>query len=787
MSVANPDLAGTPRNVLQTVSLAPYLVETLCELARAVRDKTHSQSEINGLLFGRTEDGFTVVDALRTFEDTGPRSELVRRERLDKAFEAALGQAYHDPELAPFKLVGWFSLRSGSGLLGSDVDFHNRHFKNVEDLALVVWREAESQIIAELYSKADSGLLSSEEYRWSSVRLSSEMRHISEPIDLAMRVKVNEDSYLRAYQAPERVEKGGEWRKLGLSAKRTMRSLLPKRQKNEEYEATEPGAVQQGTATSGGPVENGTLAARRQSWDSGTLFRQMDREHIAMRMSAPDQQAGQDSELNTLPEPFRGPRQRPPEVSGLPMVINTQQQQRKVPWLSTAVVFLVFSGITFAVLAVAGIESGSGKLAEIMRVIFPGTDLGLHVESQGERLLLSWNRRNPVVASANDGTLQIFDGAQHREIHLDGNQVADGSVLYKPVSGDVTFRLEVHGAEQSSAIGSMRVLDATNAAANTHEGPVLDLSKPEKSDTSASPATATTAKSGPGGKDLSAKGGTRSHVTIYRSGDSGPVAIPVVPSPSAAASDNLRKASAAFPTATAAPPATDRRSIPNTAADNPPLPVTAAQQGTQQNPPQSAQQRTSENISQNPAPTPENAQPAQRTRPERAETQRPAAAATPAPSGGATINGWDANPPETQRTARSEGRPDASISTPPRSAPASSPQSSSTQTAAAPPDGSAPFIAPKPLLQVMPNTRALPQGLIGEVTRVEVEVHIDDAGRVTEAHALNQGAGSKAQLTSAALTAAKQWTFQPATLHGEKVESQHTIVFEFRPDATSRP
>jgi TonB family protein len=87
----------------------------------------------------------------------------------------------------------------------------------------------------------------------------------------------------------------------------------------------------------------------------------------------------------------------------------------------------------------------------------------------------------------------------------------------------------------------------------------------------------------------------------------------------------------------------------------------------------------------------------------------------------------------------------------------------------------------------MPNTRALPQELIGEVTRVEVEVRIDDTGRVTAAHAINQGPGSKAQLTSEALTAAKQWTFQPATLHGEKVESQHTIVFEFRPDTTRRP
>jgi hypothetical protein len=181
-----------------------------------------------------------VVEALKTFEDSGPKSDLVKRERLAKAFQATLAEADDDPELAPFKLVGWFSLRGSSGLLTSDVDFHNRHFKSPENLALVIWREADTQVIAELYSKADNGVLSSEEYRWSSVRLSSEMRHVSEPIDLAMRVKVNEDSYLRAYQSTDRPEKRAEWKKIAWSAKRSMQSLLSRRPKAEEYSTGNP-------------------------------------------------------------------------------------------------------------------------------------------------------------------------------------------------------------------------------------------------------------------------------------------------------------------------------------------------------------------------------------------------------------------------------------------------------------------------------------------------------------------------------------------------------------------
>jgi TonB family protein len=67
------------------------------------------------------------------------------------------------------------------------------------------------------------------------------------------------------------------------------------------------------------------------------------------------------------------------------------------------------------------------------------------------------------------------------------------------------------------------------------------------------------------------------------------------------------------------------------------------------------------------------------------------------------------------------------------------------------------------------------------VTRVEVSVRIDKAGRVLSAHVLNEDGSTNAALSGAAMAAAKQWTFQPATLQGEKVESDHTIVFEFRP------
>jgi TonB family protein len=122
------------------------------------------------------------------------------------------------------------------------------------------------------------------------------------------------------------------------------------------------------------------------------------------------------------------------------------------------------------------------------------------------------------------------------------------------------------------------------------------------------------------------------------------------------------------------------------------------------------------------------------------------------------INGWDVNLPETK--------------------PVTPPPSEPQQTA--PPDGkTVAFLPPKVLLEVMPNLRSLSSNLVTEVTRVEVEVRIDTNGRVNAAHVATPNV--KSQLASAAVAAARQWTFQPATMRGQRVESTHTIAFEFRP------
>jgi TonB family protein len=274
----------------------------------------------------------------------------------------------------------------------------------------------------------------------------------------------------------------------------------------------------------------------------------------------------------------------------------------------------------------------------------------------------------------------------------------------------------------------MRVLDATNSAVNAHEGPVIDLSNPEKASAApppvVTPAVAEAPKAAP--PVAIAKNTGRGRV-LYHNGESRPVSSPPVPDSKPPETVNLaalEQAANRAQSESAAPPA-------NPAAN------------------EAAPQAAPASLDNSPT-----AAPPPRSKSERSDTARPSVPSSTQPLGtGSTINPWDGS---------------ASQETPPPS-PAT--------------DAKATFVPPRPLLQVMPNTRSLSPGLITQVTRVEVEVRIDATGHVASVRVLNDGGTAKGPLTSAALSAAKQWTFEPATLKGEKVESQHTIVFEFRPES----
>ncbi len=91
------------------------------------------------------------------------------------------------------------------------------------------------------------------------------------------------------------------------------------------------------------------------------------------------------------------------------------------------------------------------------------------------------------------------------------------------------------------------------------------------------------------------------------------------------------------------------------------------------------------------------------------------------------------------------------------------------------------YVAPRPSKQFVPDTTLLAPGLIHELTRVELRLEIDEQGRVTGVRIANSGREISQALADSAIASAKRWTFEPATLDGRPVASEHTVVFEFHP------
>ena len=98
--------------------------------------------------------------------------------------------------------------------------------------------------------------------------------------------------------------------------------------------------------------------------------------------------------------------------------------------------------------------------------------LALQVERRGADLRVSWNRNSPVLAKAQDAVLSIRDGeAQQQALHLDLDQLRNGSVLYTPDNATVQFRLEITAADNSKLSETVLALTAAQSGKQTAKAP----------------------------------------------------------------------------------------------------------------------------------------------------------------------------------------------------------------------------------------------------------------------------------------------------------------------------
>jgi len=87
------------------------------------------------------------------------------------------------------------------------------------------------------------------------------------------------------------------------------------------------------------------------------------------------------------------------------------------------------------------------------------SSLALRVERSGGQLLLSWNRSLPLLQTAQRAILSISDGDHREDVEMDLGQLRSGSIVYSPITSDVSFRLEVTDLKNGKSVSeSVRVL-----------------------------------------------------------------------------------------------------------------------------------------------------------------------------------------------------------------------------------------------------------------------------------------------------------------------------------------
>ncbi|MGI9074611.1 MAG: TonB family protein [Bryobacteraceae bacterium] len=655
----------------------------LCDSLGTVKALPGASIGVAGLLFGTAEQEVVSVERCKPFSAENSLENLpLKPEYMDALFERFLASTKLDPDLTFLHLVGWYCVRDAGDmvrLFDSEIEFHNRRFRRVTDIAMVLKPQQHTNVSIELCSRLSLKTPSStQDFRSGSLRLAVDAR-VSEPINVTMRSPVDDDYYLKVFQvldSLDRAKKRESWKRIVLSAKRIAPfSLRPNWLRSRATHHI-------GTAAAAPSDSSRMTAAATPSIALGSS--QSATNGVPVHRTPPAQ-----STTSKTP--------RLNDSTSLSAPLRVAAGKTKLPWIASVVLLLLVAGVGFALLHSRQRLSRPAGNA-LLGAIPLKTGFGMRVESQGNKnLLVRWDSHSKTVRLAREGVLHIDDGSRYRKLHLDPSQIANGSILYAPRSRDVSFRLEIFDPNRSATSETVRVVDGSTAFLNAGAIP--------KSRSSTQAGATTFGQEKRSFRDSE----TKSERTI------GPLVATI------------------RPTAVSAPPAFAQ---PALAAPN-----SRTKEGTLGHPPSASQSITSLNSRNRSA-------------------------------GTASLAVMDSRSNEpTKRRATQNLPPAQSPVTPMLPAAVKDSGTGSAST----------YVPARPMKQVMPNTRVFAFSPVHTSTDVEVEVRIDDRGRVTEAHVVNNGSNDNKLLTHAALAAAKEWIFEPAKVNGKNVASDHAIEFHFRP------
>jgi outer membrane biosynthesis protein TonB len=72
----------------------------------------------------------------------------------------------------------------------------------------------------------------------------------------------------------------------------------------------------------------------------------------------------------------------------------------------------------------------------------PLSDVGLHVDRDGDLVRVTWNRKSADLEKSGGAVLRIDDGGQQRNLELDAHQVRNGSVTYYAATSSVSVSMQ---------------------------------------------------------------------------------------------------------------------------------------------------------------------------------------------------------------------------------------------------------------------------------------------------------------------------------------------------------
>jgi TonB family protein len=666
---------GLGRRNPSTVRIGPRFVCGLFAHFGIDNTSLEITKSASGLLFGTAEQGLVTLEAFKMCPVADPEKGSPKAECLSAAFEPLLGAAKIDPDLTSLELVGWYRIgESGDtvSLLDGDIEFHNRRFRRATDIALILNPKMPTGVLLQVYSRSSNAALSRQDHRLGSLLIDSAVA-VKAPIDLALRQTINDDHDVKLLQVLDSSGRGKRregWKRITLWYKRTTLSSLRAKSMRVRNSRAVP--------------------------------------NLAPDSSGPPAKTPAAPQLNAPPR-------------------RVQSAQAKLRWASSALLLVLGTGAALAWVYSGPLLSALPGRASLFGTVAPA-GLEMRVDPHiGGSLLLRWNAHSASLESAKNGILQVDDGSEHRKLQLDSNELANGSILYTPTSGDVMFRLEVVDRNGSPMSESMRVVNAANSGWAAHRIPNAGAS----SLFNTAPRVAEKLQSV----------GTKSQgkVTPLAAIQKNPAPdIKVRPdhgTPAPALNARITPAS----TLRAAPP----RSPGGSGTQGPGVMRSSSQKAL-------------------------------------APERKLQAIRSPAEAGSAKLSGGNQNSTKTVSSSATPALRKAVQDVSSERPPVNSPEPAVTKNSAAN-SPSTTYVPARPLKQVMPRASDFGSSALPTAIDVDVEVRIDDQGRVIEAQVVNNRSKENGLLASAALAAAKEWIFEPAKVNGKNVPSEHAIAFHFRP------